>query len=175
MWGRVHRAVHHIERATGTPIQNAAVFVVYDPRLLAGVLTAGMGTAALGGPPAGVAKGISDLIEWGEQESTRYARLPHKALIAVTASRAELYAWPVATDPPPLVTLRKGTFQLKTTVHPWYGQLDLRIRVSRRKVLLLSAKCRWPRRAASRCAEALRTLACTTFPPDNNDPSHGTL
>jgi len=131
------------------------VFVVYDPRLLAGVAVAGMGAAALGGPSAGAAKGMSEVLDWGERAAADYERLPHKVLVTVARDDVRVFRWPVAARPSALLTLHPGEFTAEVRTHHWYGQCDLRLKITRRSKVLLSGKSGVIHHSAARCAAAV--------------------
>lgn len=108
---RLRQALARVARAIDEPIENAAVFTVYDPRLTAGAFAAALGTASLGQGGQGTSMAVGDLINWGEREARDHEPLPHKLLLIVTTDEAVFaFSWPTPRQAKQIARWARGSF-----------------------------------------------------------------
>lgn len=156
---RLRRALARVAQAIDAPIESAAVFTVYDPRLTAGAFAAALGTASLGQGGRGTSMAVGDLIDWGEREARNHEPLPHKLLIVTTDEAAYAFPWPTARQAKHIARWARGSFTAKLIRHRIYGQVDVYIALQNRKTAFVSAKTGVFHPSSLKCAEAITHLS----------------
>jgi hypothetical protein len=156
---RLRRALAHATGVIGAPVQTAAVFTTYDPRRVAGALSAGLGVGSLGGGTSATTVALGRLANWGEREARQFEILPRRVLVATTADAVHVFEWPVSAHARQIACWERESFQARTIHHRLEGQVDVFIALPTHKNAVLTAKAGPFRRPPLSCAQAITQLS----------------
>lgn len=145
----------------GQPVDAAAVFKTYDPRVVAGAFTAALGAASFGQGGQGASAALDDILTWGDREASRFASLPDKLLVVTTAEEVCLFEWPVEEKDKPVARWSRGSFAAKLRRKRIAGQVNVFVAPHGLKPAVLWARTGPFRRAPVECARALTRLSST--------------